>query len=182
MNENVLIDETKTEVKKAPENGEIKAKKVDFKNIKTDNIKKPSASLNDIDSYLNEYKDAAQIIEPDESTQKQAEEKPKIRRSRKKPEPMVLSGDIITGAMFLSLIDLAIPAIIMTINNTLDKSHKITVEKMRLKASQKKELEPHAEAVMKQLELKANPVVLLLVSMISIYGLNFVNVKYGLDN
>ena len=71
--------------------------------------------------------------------------------------------------------------IIVTVNNTIDKNHKITVEKLRLKGSQKKELEPIAEEVMKQLELKANPILILLISLVSIYGLNFVNVKYGLE-
>lgn len=180
MSKTVLIDEQKKpDIEQA--NGTPQAKKIDFGNIDKSALKKPSIKTTDIDDYLSDYKDSAHVVEPDISDTTQEPIKPRVRRSKKKVEPSILTGDILTGAMFISLIDLALPMIIVTVNNTIDKNNKIAVDKLRLKASQKKELEPIAEEVMKQLELKANPILILIISLVSIYGLNFVNVKYGLE-
>jgi hypothetical protein len=181
MSKTVLFDQKTDSAKTDAEKGTLKAKKIDFSNINTGALKKPSIKTTDIDSYLNDYKEGAQVVEPDISEAENEPIKTRIRRSKKKVEPSILTGDILTGAMFIALIDLALPMIIVTLNNTLDKNHKITVDKLRLKASQRKELEPIAEEVMKQLELKANPIVILIISLVSLYGLNFVNLKYGLE-
>ena len=178
--EEVLIDQGSE-----PKNEEPKAKKIDFASIKKDKIKdlsKPSIGTYSIDDFLSEYQNEATVTEaPSMDTGNDEPVKPK-RGRRKKQDKMFISGEVISGAMFITLIDLIIPMSIVTLNNTLDKSgRKMKVDELRMKASQRKELEPIAEEVMRELEVKANPIVIMIVSLISIYGLNFMNIKYSLD-
>lgn len=91
-------------------------------------------------------------------------------------QPATLSGEILTGALFLTLVDLIIPTIIVGINNRFTKQ-KIKATDLQLSAAQKKELAPIADQVIKQIDIKANPTLLLCVSMLGIYGANFAMLK-----
>lgn len=150
---------------------------VDFDKFKTN--KKPSMGLSDIDSFLSdEYQKKASI---DLGNEDLTAAKP--RRTRQKaPKEMFISGDIITGALLITFIDLFIPMIIVTVNNLLDPSgKKVKIEQLRMKIQQRKELEPIADALAKEIELKANPWLLMIAALIGIYGLNFVNIKVGIN-
>lgn len=89
-----------------------------------------------------------------------------------------LSGEILTGALFITLIDLCLPMIIAGLNNRFSKS-KIKASDLYLTAKQKSELSPIADKVVKQFDFNANPNALLVISMIGIYGANFAMLKFA---
>lgn len=177
-NKTVIVDD-----EKKPE--ESISKKVDWSEYeqKAKEIKKPDVSASSIDDFLGESYQNKGVIDTTLSSNGNEEQTPKKRKYKKrsKPDEMFISGEVLTGAMIISLIDLIIPSLIVTANNTIDKNgKKISINDLRLKATQKKELEPIAEELAKQIEIKANPLVIMIVSLISIYGLNFVESKYNI--
>ena len=105
-----------------------------------------------------------------------------LRGKRKQQAPTVdnsdatISGAVIDGALFLMLIDLLIPFLIQVVNNRFSDV-KIKDSDIQLSAEQKRKLEPLADRVVAMMSMKANPVVLLVVAMTSIYGLNFMAAK-----
>lgn len=107
-------------------------------------------------------------------------EEPKKKRGRKsKAEKMTLSGGVISGALFIALIDLMFPLLIGLIHDLVTKGDKIggKTHRLKLTATQKTEIEPICNEVVKQLELTANPILLLVVSLMGIYGVNFMLLK-----
>lgn len=82
-----------------------------------------------------------------------------------------VSSTLITGALFLVIVDVAIPFAIASINNWLTKD-KIDSAKLQLTEKQRKDLEPLADAVVKYLNLQANPVVLFLIGYGGIITMN----------
>jgi hypothetical protein len=111
------------------------------------------------------------------------EEAPKSRRGRKKKEeepqqdPPIINGEaLINGGMFILLIDLLLPNIICLLNNRLSKK-KIKASKLQMTAEQRKDLEPIANEVAKQMSMKANPMTVLIISLVGIYGVNFMMLK-----
>lgn len=91
-------------------------------------------------------------------------------------QPGTLSGEILTGALFLTLIDLILPLLIALINNKISDS-KIEAKQLMLTDKQKKELAPLAEQVIKKINIQANPIALLSISLLGIYGINFAALK-----
>lgn len=89
---------------------------------------------------------------------------------------MQISGSLIDGALFIMLVDLLFPLIITLVNNKVS-SDKIDVEDLQLTEKQKKDLEPIATEAMKSLSMKANPMMLMIVSFAGIYGINFMAAK-----
>ncbi len=89
-----------------------------------------------------------------------------------------LSGEILTGALFITLIDLCLPMIIAGLNNRFSKQ-KIKASDLYLSAKQKSELAPIADKVVKQFDFNANPNALLIISMLGIYGANFAMLKFA---
>lgn len=172
VSENTENENSKTEVKKG----------FDFGTVKTDNVKKPnvsSADKSEIDTMLSGY--TAGAIHEANETQQQGVIIPKPkRRNKKKMDAQFISGDIISGALFLTFIDMLLPMAIATANNTLSDD-KVSAKSMQLTQTQKNELEPIADALMKEIQIKANPLVILIVSMISVYGMNFVQAKFSLE-
>lgn len=92
-----------------------------------------------------------------------------------------LSGDILTGALFITLIDLLIPMVLAGINNRFSKQ-KIKASDLFLTQRQKNELSPIADKVVKQFDFNGNPQALLIYSMIGIYGANFAMLKFMNDS
>lgn len=84
----------------------------------------------------------------------------------------VVQSTLITGALFLIIIDVCIPFTVASINNWLSKD-KIDSSKLQLTEKQRKDLEPLADAVVKYLNLNANPVVLFLIGYGGIVAMNF---------
>jgi hypothetical protein len=122
----------------------------------------------EIDTYLKEFIEQPVIDDtekaPDTTTEvKQGRGRPKGGRFDKS-----FSSSIITGALFMLFIDLVIPALITLINNKVSKK-KIRAEQLKLSNDQRKELEPIADEVAKQINLQGNPVTVLVASLAAIY-------------
>ena len=100
--------------------------------------------------------------------------KKKTRRSKK----AVVSGEIMTGAMFLFLIDTIFPSVICAVNNRFSDK-KVSPEKLMLTANQKKELEPLAQQVAEHLQAKGDPVTMFAITLLSLYGLNLMMQRAG---
>jgi hypothetical protein len=88
----------------------------------------------------------------------------------------MINSEIISGALFLLLIDMLLPMVIVTLNGLIGK-HPIDIEKLQLSDKQKKDLEPIAERAMKQAAVQLDPVWTLVLSMCGIYGMNFYHLK-----
>lgn len=92
------------------------------------------------------------------------------------PLPTTLNGSILTGALFITLLDLLMPVLIAGLNNRYSKQ-KIKASDLSMNARQRNELAPVADAFLKQANLEANPTITLLVGVIGIYAGNYVAVK-----
>jgi len=95
------------------------------------------------------------------------------------PQTAKLSGMLIDGGLFLTLINMAVPLLITVIHNAMEKDKKkhIDPKKLKLSNDQIKELDPVCDAVMKQVSLTGNPLVILLIGLLTAYGLNFMAIK-----
>lgn len=85
-------------------------------------------------------------------------------------------NQIISGYMFLIIIDFAFPALFCTIYNKFIRGKtdkKILSSQIKLKKSELEELQPIADEVVKKLSLNINPVYVLIIGMGSIYIGNF---------
>jgi hypothetical protein len=87
-----------------------------------------------------------------------------------------ISGDIIDGAMFLMLIDLLIPFIIAMANNRFSES-KIKASDLQLENDQIKKLTPLCDKVVSYLKLRGNPLVMLIIALVGMYGVKFAAIK-----
>lgn len=85
------------------------------------------------------------------------------------PPNMEVSGEILTGAMCLTMIDFIIPMLISMTHNFMAKT-KINYEDLKLTDKQRNELTPVANNVVKALKLNANPVAIAIVSLLCIYS------------
>jgi hypothetical protein len=93
------------------------------------------------------------------------------------PVQTVMQGSsILTGAMFITLIDLVFPMLIELGNNLLTKQ-KISANDLKLTKVQKDELQPLADLVVKQINFTGNPIWLLALSLIGTYAMNFMVLK-----
>jgi len=98
------------------------------------------------------------------------------KRGRKPIPDMELGGELISGSMFLFFVDLVVPFAIASLNNWKSKT-KIDGDKLSIPKEQMKQLIPLAEAVVKQLRISGNPVLLLIFGLVTIYGIQFAAVK-----
>jgi hypothetical protein len=87
-----------------------------------------------------------------------------------------VSADIITGAMFISIIDLLIPMMFITINNYFT-GEKLKPSDMTLSAEQQRKLEPVADKAMSYIKLRGNPLILLGLTMLGLYSMQLVKAK-----
>lgn len=83
-----------------------------------------------------------------------------------------IQNSLITGSLFLLVVDLVIPFTIAAVNNWFSKT-KIDSSKLGLTEKQKKDLEPLCNEVVKYLNLNANPVVIFIVSYGAICVMNY---------
>lgn len=100
----------------------------------------------------------------------------KISGTGYQTKSQTLGGSVLTGAMFLTMVDLIIPLAIAGANNYLSKD-KIKPSDLKLQKSQINELAPLCDEVLKQWQISARPEYLLAISMVGIYGLNFFMAK-----
>lgn len=87
-----------------------------------------------------------------------------------------ISGELISGILFLTLVDQLFPAFIAFLNNQFSDK-KIKSHQMQLTAKQKGELAPVCDELIKQWEITANPLLILSISLLGIYGMNYANLK-----
>lgn len=95
---------------------------------------------------------------------------------QKDNSPTTVSGEIISGALFMTMIDLLLPLLFVSANNYFSKT-KIKVEDLALTDRQKNELEPIAEKVAAQVRLTANPSIVLIFTLAGMYGIKFMNAR-----
>jgi hypothetical protein len=89
-----------------------------------------------------------------------------------------IGGDLISGVLFLTMIDLLFPMLVAFANNKFSKK-KVKPEDLQMTEKQKKMLEPVADKVAAQLKLQAPPTVVLFISMAGIYGMNLAALKFA---
>jgi hypothetical protein len=94
------------------------------------------------------------------------------------PPPAQMPGSsVLTGAMFLVLVDMLFPMLLEIGNNFIDPKHKISAKQLKLQPEQRKELEPLADMIMKQINFQGSPVLLLSLGLFGTYALNFMALK-----
>lgn len=93
------------------------------------------------------------------------------------PQPASVSGMLIDGGLFLMLIDIALPLGICALSNNFTDGPKIKPEKLQLTEAQKRQLTPVVDRVMQSIQLTGNPMAVLFIGLITIYGMNFMNAK-----
>ena len=92
------------------------------------------------------------------------------------PGPSEISGDIITGALFLTIINLLVPMFFSVVNNMVSK-RKVAYEDLQIDDKTLKQLDELANKALKHVKIEANPVAVLIVTMIGLYALQFMTVK-----
>lgn len=85
-------------------------------------------------------------------------------------------SDLLTGALFISMIDILVPLLIEVVNNKFSKE-KIKASDLTLTAEQQKRLSPIADELVKRLNLDLHPGLLLILGLAGIYGLNYAAIK-----
>lgn len=105
---------------------------------------------------------------------------PVTQQPLKPTEPPKLSGMLISGALFLMLVNLCLPLGFSVINNFFNKD-KLNPEHLKLTKEQIKELDPVCDAAMKQASVTGNPVLLLVLGICTAMGLNYMVWKMGVD-
>lgn len=172
------------------------SKKVDFGKVDTSDYKKPEITKESIDEKLGEYSQAATVTNDENTDNKTIDfssknpaltslgtgKRKRKTKAEKEAEKKVISGEIISGALALTIIDMLLPLAFASINNVIDKKHKVKGGAIKMTASQLNELSPIANEVMKEIQMKASPIAILIGSMISIYSMNFLQAKYSVDN
>jgi len=120
------------------------------------------------------------ILDPLENGENTEEIKGK-RGRKKKADTNGFTGTIgnssvVTGALFLLLIDFVIPNVICMVNNKMSRK-KINPALLKLTEEQRKELEPLADEVARQINLKGDPKMIFIASLAAIYIGNFMLIK-----
>ncbi len=142
-------------------------------------VQMENAPDKEIQDLLSGYSEKIQIDEPSAI---ENEKQKKTRRKKVEPvQPQIIEYPLITGALMLMLIDLALPNLISLSNNFIVKKtktgKKVKAGDLQMTKDQRAELEPIADQVAKEMMLKANPLAVLILSMLGIYGINFMMLK-----
>lgn len=164
------------------ENTEKRGRKKGSKNKpNNDNI-----SDNEIFDYMNEFSENPEIPkneqqETDEQVNKGKRGRPKGSKSKGNYDKNIDVSEFITGELFITLIDLALPALVAAGHNKIvkDKKKQISFVELRMDEKQKQDLVPIADAASKQLMLKADPLTLFAVCLIGVYASNLLIAKSG---
>lgn len=114
------------------------------------------------------------------------------KAGQKRPKPIVsvayestpgddeLTGDLIGGAMFITMIDLFLPGLFVLFNNWLvkDKKDFIKMSDMQLEEKTIRRLEPVADKSLRRLKLRGDPTVWLFITMIGCYGIRYGQIQF----
>ena len=129
----------------------------------------------EISSFLSDYKDTPMKVHDEGLEDEDSNQKAGISFDNK-GENATLSGEILSGTLFLTLIESFMPILLGIINDKFDNK-KVDIKKLGLTAKQKKELIPICDEVVKKFEISANPVYLLVGSLVGIYGINYMSLR-----
>lgn len=86
------------------------------------------------------------------------------------------ASQLVNGALFLAFINFIIPLAISGIHNWLNKKNKLAIKDLKLTNDEKKEIDPLMDATLKQLNINANPLILLIISLVGAYSVKYFNV------
>lgn len=92
------------------------------------------------------------------------------------PNSSEISGDIISGALFLTIINLLFPMLFSVINNMVSKK-KLAYEDLQIDEKTLKQLDDLSNKALKHIKIEANPVGILFFTMLGLYTLQFMTVK-----
>lgn len=87
-----------------------------------------------------------------------------------------ISGSIISGALFLTIINLLFPMLFSVVNNMVSKK-KIAFEDLQIDDKTLKQLDELSDKALKHIKIEANPVAVLLVTMVGLYAMQFMTVR-----
>lgn len=96
-------------------------------------------------------------------------------------EPPKLTGMLISGGLFLMLVNLCLPLFFAVVNNFFSKD-KLNPDNLKLTKEQIKELDPVCDAAMKQASVTGNPVLLLILGICTAMGMNYMMWKMKNDS
>lgn len=139
-----------------------------------------------INDFLSGY-DKAPIIEQiktseSETPKNEIKTPEKFKVTAGEMEAGSISGAVLEGALILTLIDMIIPTAIVYAHKRFSKDGtKLSLSKLRLTKGQKNELTPVFDKVLKSLNVEGNPLHLLILSMLAMYGMNYLIMKQDLD-
>lgn len=99
------------------------------------------------------------------------------------PETSIISGDIISGALLLTIINLLMPMALSLTHNLLvkDKKKRIDYEHLQIPDNELKKIDKLADAALKHIKIEANPVGFLIFALIGLYAMQFMTVKLMTD-
>lgn len=84
----------------------------------------------------------------------------------------------ITGAIFITLVDLLLPLVITGLYNFMNRKNKdgvqLNYETMKMTPSQRNDLAPVGDAVVRELKLNGSPTLLFLLGLAGVYFMNFI--------
>lgn len=171
--------------------------------------KPQEASVDEIASFLSDYKEPLKVEgitpqpAPVNATFTQPQNEPwkgdpryyqrGAKKGQLRPTPLqariqtptvpanIQGNAIISGALLISLIDLLLPLAISALNN-IASDQKIKPELLQMTAKQKDTLAPVCDQVSQYINLTGNPLIILTVSLVGIYGMNFLMIKQSLPN
>lgn len=89
----------------------------------------------------------------------------------------IQATSLISGALFITMMDILLPLLIATVNNWRKNSVKIDSADMKLTPSQKAELAPIGDGVVREYKINANPGALLLIAGVGMYSMAFLTAK-----
>jgi hypothetical protein len=142
------------------------------------------ADVNDVAIYFEGHTQTPLTVDAESSSN----EPPKRKRGRpagststKQSEPfantnVLPTNSIITGSLFITMVDLLLPMIMAFLHNKTSKK-KIEASDLQLTEKQKKDLEPICNEVVKKISFGSDPVTMLIISLIGIYGFNLMALR-----
>jgi hypothetical protein len=145
------------------------------------------SSLNDVEKLLQDYNEPLKVDEPaaQDFVKKKRGRKPGQKNGAAKDEFTGIPGidqnfinenPVISGGLLILLIDLALPNIMCFVNNKVSKQ-KIKASSLQLTEDERKQLEPLADQVAREMAVKANPLTVLIISLVSMYGMKLMTQK-----
>lgn len=108
---------------------------------------------------------------------KKGQPKPPSKSRPVVPQPTTIqASSFLTGAILLSMVDLIIPVALVGLNNMKSKV-KLKADSLKMSDAQKRELAPIADAVLKEMNVNASPVMLLSIALLGVYVPTFLMIK-----